>query len=188
MSTALAKKSLALAVNDAQAFRALFPFTAYKEWTIAGSVRRGEKFVGDVEHVVVPTITTSAGLFPGAAVEQVNELWAALDNMVQMGTVRKAQYGQTLSTRWGEKYRGVVFRGIKHEIFTADNDNFGAILAIRTGPAPFSTRLVSELRTRGLRQQDGYVTDAAGQRISAPDEMRYFWLCGVNYLPPEKRS
>lgn len=103
-----------------------------------------------------------------------------------------AQEGKALH-RWGDKYRGVLFRGFKHEIFTADARNYGAILAIRTGSADFSQRLVTAMKQGGrFRQQDGYVRYAngasAGQVRSCPTEEEFFSLCGIGYRAPEARE
>lgn len=183
MSTTEAKRSLAAARADAERFRALFAGT-FEQWVIAGSVRREKPEVGDIEHVVIPAFGDV--IVPGSMfVDRGNLLWDRLNSFVG-GTVKKHVYGDA-GFRWGEKYRGVDYRGFTHEIFCADAENFGAILAIRTGPADFSRHLVTVMRDHGYRQEDGYVIDREGRRVAAPDEKAYFRICGMPYLEPEKR-
>jgi hypothetical protein len=164
MSTST-RRPLAHAVADARALRALFPVTCYSRWHMAGSARRGRAQVGDVEHVVLATsgdIEISGGLF--AETRRVNLLLHRLDELVRTYQIAKHLYGgekpgSTAATRWGDKLRGVDYRDHLHEFWLADEHNFGAVYAIRTGPAGYSRMLVSELRRQGYLQNDGYVWD-----------------------------
>jgi DNA polymerase/3'-5' exonuclease PolX len=180
---------------SAERFRELFAGT-FEHWSIAGSVRRRSPLVGDVEHVVVPKfldIETQSFLTGPAEVSRENRLWIVLDQLVASGKLARATYGETRTHRWGEKYRGVLFEGFKHEIFTADEKNLGPILAIRTGPAEFSEHLVKVLKAGGrYRQQEGYLRYAGGnsegQVRACMDEREFFRLCGVPWLEPEQRD
>lgn len=172
------KRPPAQAREDAEAFRAMFD-GCYEQWTVAGSVRRGKPEVGDIEHVVIPRIgelTTSTGLYR----ENGNLLIERANVLVRGGKIQKALYNG--STRWGDLYRGCVFRDFKHEIFSADALNFGPILAIRTGPAEFSERLVTRLKARGeYRQHNGYVVKVL------PEERTFLELCGEPWTEPGER-
>jgi hypothetical protein len=167
------KRPLARARDDAEAFRALFPSACYLRWEIAGSVRRGVSECGDVDHVVIPVfgeIPAAGDLF--GRTERVNLLWFHLDALAKSGVeVRKHLYtihrkdgGTSVTPKWGDAQRGVEFRGAKHEVWTAGADNWGAQLAIRTGPGPFSKMLVNALQRNGYVNADGYVEDK--RRIS----------------------
>lgn len=190
MSATENKRDLASALADAEDFRALFPPASYERWTIAGSIRRKKASVGDCEHVVMPAFADVAD--PGdmfATPKRTNLLWARLDELVAAGTVTKHLYGETRTTRWGEKYRGCDFRGFNHELFTADDENHGAILAIRTGPADYSEQLVTRLKAGNMyRQSGGYVVHVrSGERVAVPTEESFFKLCCVPFTDPEKR-
>lgn len=190
MSTTTARRPHAQALADAEAFRALFPPSTYERWEIAGSVRRRKPEVADVEHVVIPRfgdVQTGTGLF--ALPERTNLLWFHLDSLMRgMAGLEKHWYGN--GNRWGDKYRGVDFRGFNHEVFTADVANFGSVLLIRTGPADFSERMVTRLRNGGMyRQMDGYVKHvASGEVVPVADEAAYFALLGMRYIEPERRA
>lgn len=158
-------RPLAQAVADAEAFRALFPPACYRRWEVAGSCRRGRPVVGDVEHVVIPAWgeVPATSLF-AEATDRVNLLWYQLEALERGHVVSKHLYGSNPDTgraiyRWGPKHRGADFRGFNHEIFTADADNWGSVLAIRTGPGPYSRMLVTRLQHNGYMNADGYVWD-----------------------------
>ena len=188
MSSSTDKRPLAQARADAEAFRDHFPKECYERWEIAGSIRRGKPEVADVEHVVIPRfgeVDSGSGLF--AQKERTNLLFHHLDAMVRGAIVSKHWYGN--GNRWGEKYRGVDFRGFNNEIFCADENNWGAILAIRTGPADFSQQLVTEMLHRKVyRQQGGQVISVlSGEPVPCRDEKTFFEMCGVKFLDAEKR-
>lgn len=188
MSTTLSKRPWAQAMEDAEAFRALFPPACYERWEFAGSVRRRKPEVADVEHVVIPTygsVDTGASLF--GVTERVNLLGFHRDALFKAGTVERHWYGN--GHRWGDRYFGADFRGFNHEVFCADAENWGAMLLIRTGPADFSQRVVTKLKDGGMyRQVDGYLVHVRSQsRVPVPDEASYFKLAGLDYIEPEKR-
>lgn len=210
MATSTAKRSLRQAEQDAEEFQLMFPLDSWEVWETAGSVRRRRAEVGDIEHVIIPRfgeLIDDSSLF-GEKKPHANLLFVALDRLVADGKLTRHIYGAT-GHRWGEKYRGVDYRGFNHEIFIADHSNFGATLAIRTGPAEFSQKLVTNLRRQSHRNKDGYVwrcdkcnaCDGFGRgcnlcnetglmpvdKINVPDERTYFRLCGIPYLEPEKR-
>jgi DNA polymerase/3'-5' exonuclease PolX len=197
MSATATKRSLQEAQNDAIIFRMIFE-GCFERWEIAGSVRRRKSEVGDVEHVVIPRVGEVDGDNIFGASVTANLLWHRLDQLVAAGKLTKHVYdawedditGQKrMSHRWGEKYRGVDFRGFNHEIFCADADNFGCIYAIRTGSADFSRQLVDRMRINGLyRQQGGYVVHVrSGTRVPCPNEETFFKLCGREFVPADRR-
>lgn len=186
------KRSLKDAEWDAMALRELFAGT-YEAWEIAGSVRRLKPFVSDVEHVVIPKMETVPGNGLFAEPKEVNALWMRAESLVARRAISPATYtdkNERVSQRWGEKYRGILFRGFKHEIFTATALNWGAQLLNRTGPAEYSERVVTMLKHGGMyRQQDGNLIHvASGEAVVVPDEETYCQLAGIQYQKPEDRT
>jgi DNA polymerase/3'-5' exonuclease PolX len=163
MSITATKRAHHQAMQDAVAFRNLFPHTLWDRWEFAGSLRRNRSDVGDVEHVVIPCMAPrgQAGLFSDAA--PVNILWDRVEELLQLGSIGKHVYETVKGPqfRWGEKYRGIEFRDFNHEIFIADSRNWGSVFAIRTVPGEYSQRLVMALQRHGRVNRGGYVRNPA---------------------------
>ncbi len=173
----------------AHAFRALFDL-CYDRWEICGSIRRRKPDIGDAEHLVIPRIvkrTSTDGLFSTEV--EVNALWEGADKLVADGVVAKHLYGAT-GFRWGEKYRGMEFGGMLHEIWTATPTNWGCKSIIRTGPAEYSERVVTKLKMGGMyRQHEGdLIHVGTGQVVPVPDEQTYLRLAGLPWVEPEDRA
>jgi DNA polymerase/3'-5' exonuclease PolX len=161
MSITETKRPLAHALADAEAFRDLFPAACYERWEFGGSIRRRKPEVSDVEHIVIPRLTLvgTGGLFDEKKI--ANLLWARSDDLLAAGCITKHIYvsDRGSSPRWGQRQRGCDFRGMNHEIFSADLDNWGSILACRTGPWERSKELVIGLQRHGYVNHKAYVRD-----------------------------
>lgn len=181
----------------ADEFLSLF-VNCYDHWCFAGSLRRGRESIGDIEHVVcpkfVPRLSDDLYGTPGGS---CNAVWERSEALLRDKTVTKAVYGDTKAHRWGEKYRGMMFGGVKHELFMADVNNLGSILTIRTGPAAFSERCVTLLKQGGrYRQEKGYVRRVIAGDVSlltehivpCPTEAEYLRLCGLPNIPVTERD
>jgi hypothetical protein len=98
--------------------------------------------------------------------------------------------------RWGERYRRFYLWScdrygiVAVDLFLATVDNWGAILAIRTGPDEFSKALVMHLKYHTpYRQRDGVlVRQVSGEVVPAPEEREYSRLAGVPWIAPERRT
>lgn len=178
------------AIADVKAIRDLIGLDAVTErWNMAGSVRRRELTVGDVEYVAIPRYGQRPGEGLFAEPRATNLLWERLDELVEAGELEQARYGVSGTTRWGDRYRGVCFRGYKHEFFLATPDTFGYHLAIRTGPADYSRFLVTALQRQGLRGIDGEVIDQrTGELVCCPEESDFFAAAGVELIEPRCRG
>jgi hypothetical protein len=151
-----------------------------KRLNIAGSLRRQKSEVSDIELVAIPT----PALLP------------AVDDLLRAGVVQKAH-------AWGSKFRAMVYQGVRVDLFMADEDNWGYIYWLRTGPGDANTHVVSMLNQRsapfgvrdghvyagGLRTQDkGKWTYSGGQRLTLPEERDWFALLGMAQIAPHERS
>lgn len=166
------RMSLNKARDIVEAFAAMIR-PACDRLEIAGSIRRELPTVKDGEVVVIPS----------------PKLWPLLDGMVQDGAITKAVYGESGTHRWGEKYRGIVFWGLKIEIFATDKDNWGYVYWLRTGPGEANTFVMTWLKQRGqpIQAKEGYWW-WQGKRLRVPDEETMFALLGMHYIPPSIRS
>ena len=200
MSTATTRIPLADAIAAAERFRALFS-GSFARWEFAGSIRRKKPDIGDIEHVVISH--DESDLFPGGQpVLHVRERAARL---VREGVAAKQRYGASQTTRFGDRYIGLNFENRQHELFICTPDNWGCILAIRTGSADFSRELVTRLPRHGFRQSDGSLCKIVSrgsavrdpgdtrehlERLDCPDEETFFRAAGLDVAdyPPEKRE
>lgn len=193
MSTSI-RKPLADALKTAEEFQSLFD-GCYERWEIAGSIRRRRSEIGDVEHCVIPLYNHSI-----KAVES-NLLWLRLSELINeegslfaTGQPLKWHIYPNGTMRRGSKYRGVEFQDMLHEIFILDESNWGSQLVIRTGPADFSREMVIRLKYRDgkptlYQHSEGYVTEQrTGNYVHVPTEERFFELCGMRYVAPERRD
>lgn len=166
--------------------------------SVAGSVRRGKPRVKDIEIVCVPDVVRA----PGELFETSSSVDVFLDEATKRGPLRWDEERPLNGPRqkrltWELRHPGDDPEGvIGVDLFIAEAGNYGAILAIRTGPADFSHLMVTRQEFRGalpedLRQRDGYLwlqTNAGPQRIDTPTEQGWFQLIGVPCWPPEQRS
>lgn len=199
MSTTTRRVPRTEALDAASRFRALFDGT-FDRWEFAGSLRRQCPTVGDIEHVLIglsaaPAWPSEQVLFEGAIEPPCPQPMVPQRAMqlIENGTLTLARYGESGTTRCGDRYIGLMFEGVKHELFIATPENWGLILAIRTGSADFSRELVTALRPRGFKADGGRLmrrTRGPGEEwetIQAPDEATVFEAAGLPITPPEKR-
>jgi len=155
---------------------------------VAGSVRRGLDEVKDVELVYVPRLVAAQRTLFEMGMVPATE--AKIYELMQLGVLRLDQ--QVL--RNGPKYKRVIHvaSGVVVELFLATPDNWGLILALRTGPAEFMKVLVSHewqggVMPVGMKMQGGYLW-RDGQRLSTPTEESFFQEMGLQMWQPEWRT
>lgn len=167
---------------------------------IAGSLRRNKADVGDIELLCVPkpgeARPKQSGLFDGPEMEAPKEdaLSALLREMCDAfgkgvrSPIRMRKNAKGLTT-FGPLNKLLVHlpSGIPVDIFTATEANWGMALVVRTGPAEFNVRLMSQFRARGM-QGHAYGGVTEGMHTHAcPTEEDVFRLAGWRYLRPEER-
>lgn len=192
MSISEFKRTYEEALADAEAFKALFNPNDYLRWEFGGSIRRKRPQVSDVEHIIIPAFADvpGAGLFSEPTT--ANLLWHRLDGLMPKPSfltkhVYTDKNGKE-TNRWGDKMRGVDFRGFNHELWTTEKDNWGSALTIRTGPWQFSKEMVTRLLRRGFKNEDGCLKRASGEVVPCPDEHTYFAFAGTQWMKPEERD
>lgn len=158
---------------------------------IAGSIRRRKSEVKDIELVAVARVDDRR--LPGA-------LFADLVNLLQLNTDRLTASPRSTFQRgdkWGERYRKLVYRHggdeIAVDLFIVTRETWGPQLAIRTGPADFSKRLVSPApwgcMPEGYRQSNGMVRgECSGLGLCHFTEADYFAFLGLPCWEPHERT
>jgi DNA polymerase/3'-5' exonuclease PolX len=156
---------------------------------IAGSIRRQKAEVKDIEIVAIPKIemvTDPTNLFADAI--PVNRLyeWALSACLLWIKPGVEEIVPWTVKPD-GKYWRGLVASNIKLDLFLATPENWGIILAIRTGSAEFTTALVTHARQVGMACIDGYLTQD-GQRLDTPEEEDVFRLLRLEKTHPVDRT
>lgn len=159
---------------------------------VAGSIRRRRPDVGDVEIVCVPRLEPVAvGLF-GDPGEPLNALDATCRDLLAEGSL---EHRPDVNGRpaFGPRFKRLRYDGIALDLFSVlEPAQWGVILAIRTGPAEFSQRLVTT-RSKGgflpnwLKVRDGAIW-SGDEPIATPEERDVFALLGLDWIPPERRT
>lgn len=154
--------------------RILAPWTTRAE--IAGSIRRRKPNPRDIEIVAEPT-TVNDGLFgePRPAIEEIRTTAGRLGSVVKGGD----RYIQV---------RDVLGSGYTLDLFLVHPPaEWGVILAIRTGPADWSQELVTRIKGRLWRHQDGHVVEEMGRVVPCPTEEDFFRAARTPWREPWER-
>lgn len=147
---------------------------------IAGSIRRREPLVKDIELVLAPRVREVRDLFGN--ILHVHDALEAFP-WRRLGDLR----------RNGPRYKRLRLRnGIEVDLFVVRPPaQFGYLFALRTGPASFSRALVTPRRKGGLMPDDLEARDGAYRRngvvVPTPTEAAVFRLLGLEWVPPWER-
>jgi DNA polymerase/3'-5' exonuclease PolX len=141
--------------------------------------------VKDIEIVCIPKIDTQPDLF-GSQTLKVNMLESFLSGLLANHAIRMPKKGP--------RYKKIsLIEGICIDLFIVlPPSTWGAIFAIRTGPAEFSHWLVTSKRSGGalpsnLKVKDGALWHGA-KKIETPEESDFFKVLGLGYVEPSKRA
>lgn len=151
----------------------LSPYVARAE--IAGSLRRGEELVKDIEIVALPN-KIADGLWgvERPATQEIQELAPTLGQVRKMGD-------RFIQLDPGEG------RPTLDLFLVTPPAEWGTILAIRTGPADFSRRAVTRIKHRGWTVTNGQVLQENGEPYPTPKESDFFRAAQMDHLPPSER-
>lgn len=163
---------------------------------IAGSVRRRKATVGDIEIVAIPKfcpdLEAQLSLFG-----EPPKLVSALDLLLEKLVSGKNHF--KWGTKNGDLYKNFLVQfnsdgsEIGLDLFLTTADQWGYILALRTGPGDFNKVWVTQKSKGGLLPDEhhfegGWLCDESGQRAT-PEESDIFELLGDGrVIPPENRD
>jgi DNA polymerase/3'-5' exonuclease PolX len=135
---------------------------------VAGSIRRERLHVKDIELVVIPK-PYEVGLFENGFASIVNS-WEHCKGHLPC------------------KYAQRMVDGIKIDIFIVEYGNWGSQLAMRTGSAEFSHKVLGRAWVnKGYKMEGGYLT-YNGKPVATPNEREFFNRIGVDYIDPNQRN
>lgn len=156
---------------------------------VAGSLRRKKEEVGDIEIVMIPKTFQEKNLLgelDGPLLDTVEQGLASYNACECPYSDRPALSKLNDGTRYMKLRENLV--GIQIDLFIIRFPaQWGPIISIRTGSAEYSKRLVTALRTKGMRCEDGRVLDSLGRLVSCPEEIDFFRACGAKMIDPVKR-
>lgn len=146
---------------------------------VAGSLRRGAETVGDIEILAIPAAVPD--LFGGEVRGPV---------MIDQALAGR---GFTFEAN-GPLYKRFILQepaGVRCDLFLTTPEQWGVMLAIRTGPSGFSMQIVTPRNKGGLlpsylKIHDGRVWNA-GKALSTPEESDLFQVLGLPMLQPNQR-
>ncbi len=143
---------------------------------IAGSIRRKRPRVKDIEIVCIPK-PYETGLFESGIATVVNG-WGKVKGELP------CKFTQRLITVKGAKGYAVIVL----DLFLVKPENWGLQLAIRTGSAAYSHKvLATGWKKRGYTSVDGMLTQR-GKEYPVYEEKDLFQRIGLPYVNPENRE
>lgn len=155
-----------------------------RRFVSCGSLRRalsgGDKApVGDIEFLIESTSSTHLALHKLCEGEHATLVKGAAKVGWKMAKLELQHYHHTIPV----------------ELYVATPQNWGYILAIRTGPKDFSRDLVTPvskggLMPAGISVQGGmvYQGDIMRSQVAVPTEEAFFELWGLPCAPPHERG
>lgn len=145
--------------------------------SIAGSIRRECANVKDVELVVIPA-KVPGGLW-GDIPEVDPRFYKTVDQWTRIRGHAQGKYTQRL-------LRGML----RLDLFMACPMNWGLILAIRTGSAAFSHKVLAKRWCReGLMSDEGMLRRReTGEIIPVREERQLFHMIGMDWIHPRDRN
>lgn len=172
------------------------------EIKVGGSIRRGEVFVTDVEILAKPRTENIEDLF-GDVQTRRNLLWEHM-NLLRTSGVIQLRLDKNGHSHFGERSMRFTFEKIPFDLFCClPPASWGAMMAIRTGPADFSKWLVTKVGQGGAMPVDMRMEDfrlvrsssvASGNLevlqdvvIDTPTEQDFFAALGIGFIEPTMR-
>ena len=151
---------------------------------IAGSIRRKEEMVGDIEIVAIPKFETWGNQLFGEPIT-----YNALEKVIA-----EASRNGLVLIKNGQRYKQMqLVEGINLDLFIClPPAQWGVIYLIRTGSAEFSRKVVTQRKYGGYLPSDCIVKDGQvlrdGVLILMSEEEDYLELLGMSGLKPEERK
>lgn len=153
---------------------------------IAGSLRRGSVDVEDIDIVLIPTMFERIDMF-GYRTSEYHSLTDQFSELAEEFGLHAVRGGDRMRVFHDHEYNCSI------DIFIVlPPAQYGALLAIRTGPAAFShlcmtSRLDGGAMPPGMRQQDGALWRGI-TLIETPTEADWMKALEIPYWPPAERS
>lgn len=143
----------------------------YRKVLLAGSIRRKEPVVHDVDFAVMPK-GENFGVWKGKAEQRVAEIGG-----------RVISFGDTISS--------LIYRGVQVNLFLClDEDAWGVTQMWATGPKGHTIGMTIKARSRGyvINSKGLWTRDEPSRLVTTRTEAEVGRLLGWKYKPPEARG
>jgi DNA polymerase/3'-5' exonuclease PolX len=168
---------------------------------VAGSIRRRAAEVKDIELVCVPRLVPRGGdeklLFPLSEADETLDLASAVDGRVETlcGAQAVDLRYDTLKPANGSRQKRLLFHGVQVDLFILiPPADWGVMFTLRTGPAIWSKRLVTNRKYGGLLPDrmavcgGGQLVESRQHVVPVLEEANFFAICGLSYVEPPART
>lgn len=154
---------------------------------VAGSIRRAAPEVKDIEIVAIPIRPRDLFGDITAGPTKLDRELAKLREAIERGD------------KWGDKYKRLTVKlpsrlVIAVDLFITTPEAWPVIFAIRTGPAEYSQKMVTQQHKNGLLKnghavRDGRVWNDGGEPVAIESEREFFegFVLG-GYIEPDERK
>ena len=153
---------------------------------IAGSVRRRQSEVGDIELLCIPK-AGEMDLF-GGPVASESLLDQRCRQLIDQGFLapRPKKLG---AVTIGPLNKLLIHpaTGIGVDVFATSAENWGMAMVVRTGPAEFNVRVMARFQEPGIAGHTYGGVTSEGEELQCPTEERVFELLEWDYLEPWMR-
>ena len=148
---------------------------------IAGSLRRKEAIIGDIEIVAIPILELDL-LGEPTGVSAIDYLFVGWQVKLTKNGTKQKQF--MVTTNRGAVYQVDLF-------LQPDPATWGVNFLLRTGHRNFSTRMVTPKSVGGYMPAGYQVSGARvwyqGELVETPEEEDVFRLWGMAVIPPSER-
>ncbi|MCK6458191.1 MAG: hypothetical protein L6Q92_16885 [Phycisphaerae bacterium] len=169
----------------ASALQAMFNGT-YTRWAVAGAVRRRAEGEAKVQHVMIPRLAAPPAIGSSRDWRLFNLLVERAQHLAHAGRLEIKP--PPADARFGDRCLVLRCDGIDHELFCCWPENWGCVLAIRTGPPSFVRELAARLLSNGYELQRNWLQcwrpsmqpmEIVPYTVDCPDEETLFRLAGI---------
>lgn len=184
------KKKIPYGLGKLMATELLDMFDEYAiKAVIAGSIRREEETVGDIEIVLfTEKYPKQPAMFGESTADET-----PLDDLVKQ-TTKMRGYGWRLGAKNGLKFKQLqhIRRNVTADLFIiTDERAWGSAIAVRTGPVYFSKAMMKRAKDLNMHFADGFLLYnhryKKDEVIPLPDEKSVFRALKIKWLPPQQR-
>lgn len=146
---------------------------------LAGSLRREKSVIDDIKLVCLPLVKLK---------KKAGELFQKPVNLVTEW-IHDPTNTDVLPVKGGDRYQQFLYKGVQINVFMPIKEQYGRILAIRTGPESYSKKMSARWAELGYHGIEGELFDKKTGEHGPLfyTEQAFFDFLGWEYITPEAR-